>query len=97
MVNPGNDGVAIAGLFLNGEGRTPAVIDQWLHIDFCPVGLIFSFVEYLASERVVTVGKHIRFNGNRLTDCPLDREPASVDLRADAFNDHPPSSIVRLR
>ena len=44
----------------------------------------------------MTVGKHVGFHSNGFPDYSFDRDPAGVDLRPNALDHHPISSIYLL-
>ena len=93
VVDPGAHRVEIAPQLPNGKRAPPAVIDQGLHGGFDPSRLVLFPIEEHARDRVMAVGKHIGFDGQRVADDAFDGECAVVDPRRDILDDDSRPSV----
>lgn len=75
-------------VFKRGDRKlaSPAVVDQRRHRRLAPFGLARGPVEQYRRDHLVTVDEHIGFDRQGFPDRPLDRKPASIDLRFDALD-----------
>jgi hypothetical protein len=92
-IDPCHDRVAIPADLGRREAGSPSVIDERLHARLEPVGVCLAPVEEDAGDRIVPVGVGDRFDDQHVTDDPLDREGASIDVRRHPRDDDPASAV----
>ena len=94
-VHPGQNRVFVAAQFLHLKLAAPAVVDQHPHRRFPPDGFAGLAVLQEAGQRIVAIGEDVRFNRDGVAHGALDREPAAIQFRGDAFDDHSLAAIDR--
>ncbi len=95
VVDPGDDGVAVAADLLDRERRPPAVVDERRHRCLGPVLVDLAAMEEDDGDHVVPVGVGDGLDLHRVADDALDRERAAVDAGGDAVDDDAAAPVAR--
>ncbi|MCU1293315.1 MAG: hypothetical protein JWP08_2165, partial [Bryobacterales bacterium] len=94
VIHPGDDGVNVAPEFGGSELSEPAIVTDQLERRLDPVLRLFETVKKGRCNRIVTVREDIGFDADQVTYGSFCREPAAIDLRANAFDDDPLAAVV---
>jgi hypothetical protein len=94
LVNPDSQRVPIDSKLSDFESATPTVIDQRFHWHFDPLPLAILSVHETRRENIVTVGQYVSLDDDPVTDNPLGREAATVNLGSHGFYDNAQSAVM---
>src|SRR5262249_24289112 len=83
---PALHGVEIPPEPVDPELAPPAIVDRWAHGRLPPVEVVDRSIAEDASQLVVTAGENVGLDDYPLSDHPLDRVAAAVDLGFDPLD-----------
>ena len=93
VVNPGLHRVTVDSLTIDFERCLPAIVDQRLHGDLSPGGLIRGTILQGTAHEIMPVAEDVGFHNDRFSDHALKRKSATIKLGLHVLNDDATPSV----